>query len=336
MADEANNEDLDNQGADLIENNDDFDEFADKLSTDEQPPVGELDDEEVLPDPNKQDEEPGEGADDEPDTADNGVVDSAEDVYAGWPEEAIAAVRSAQEKNDRLEHQLRSDAGRVRAFQTKYQEATNEIQRLKEAGGGNDDQASEAALEALNGGDEEWSEFQENFPEFAAAIDNRLKRTEQAVETAQAPAADPAQDNSQSVDAAAENVDYTDAYSEVAKTFPTWQQEVQKPEFGEWLLEQPVEIRALAESDDPRAASTLIGEYDLHLVANGNNSLRADPNSVSQGDAASLEARRQEQLESGGGLPSKNAGVNVDGIEGEDEFDRSFEFYASRKDAQTG
>ena len=63
--------------------------------------------------------------------------------------------------------------------------------------------------------------------------------------------------------------------------------------------------------------------------------MKADPepdNGVNN-DADELAERRRQQLEDGTTLPSKSARVSTDTETGDDEFERSFNAFAARKDA---
>ena len=103
------------------------------------------------------------------------------------------------------------------------------------------------------------------------------------------------------------------------------------------MANQSPGIRALADSDDTRDASLLIGKYDDYRVENGHTTLKSDPgpdNGSSVDEAAEDEVakRRKQQLEDGVTLPSKSARIDTDAETGS-EFENAFNAFAKRKEA---
>jgi hypothetical protein len=251
-------------------------------------------------------------------------------MYKGWPQEAIDAHKAAVAENEKLNHRVTSDAGRVSAFQRKINGLESEINQIKATS--NKEQPTKAEISEAMGDDESWEQFQEDYPEVAEAIDKRLSKAmgshEEKINTTLAPVIEERQEKAME-----------EAYGAVAKEYPTWQTAVKEQHFGEWLNTQPAVVRSLAESDDPADASSLIGLYDNHRIANSLPSLKSDktdpnPDTGVVDTADALAERRARQLEDGKSIPSKPARVDPTHETGDDEFERSFNAFAARKEAK--
>ncbi len=301
--------------------NDAFNSEAEKRDSD---PV------EELPDDLPEDEVPA--VDDE---ATDPVVDDnpeqkEEDPFEGWPQEAKDRYNSQLDQNKKLQHRLDSDSGRVRAFQAKVDGLEKDIANIQ-SGGKGEQPTNEEIRDAMAGGDEDWASFSEDYPEVAKAIDKRFDAQQVNIDSTLAPVIE-----KQESDAAAEaEAEAIESYGEVAKTFPSWQNEVQKQEYHDWFATQSPGTQALGESDDTRDASLLIGLYDDYRVDQGKTSMRTDPeldtgvNEV----ADEVTQRRSRQLQDGTTLPSKPARV-VETGENLDDFEKSFNAFAAKKERQ--
>ena len=266
------------------------------------------------------------------------VVEEVEaDPYAGMTDEVRAKFVALEGDRDSLKHTIDSDAGRVRAFQLKVNGLENQIQTIRQGTTSGPSQTQIA--DAMKGDDEDWDGFEQAYPDVAKAIDKRMAdmgtKIDEAVESTLAPVKEASAKTAADEEKTANEV----RVGEVAKAFPTWTDEVKKPEFSTWLDEQPQGVSNLSLSDDTRDASTLMSLYDSHLVAAGQPSIKADPTesgvTVPAASAAptQLAARRAQQLKDGESVVSKKAGVNTDGPE-LDEFEAAFAVFAKRKEKQ--
>jgi hypothetical protein len=168
---------------------------------------------------------------------------------------------------------------------------------------------------------------------------NKLgKATESAVEQTLAPVKEQAERDK----ATLQQTENEKRVAAVSAEFPTWTEAVKTPDFSDWLTGQPLGVANLAESDDPRDASTLISLYDSHLIANKKPSLRADPATGvneegkehgEERQLTQLERKRQQQLADGASVASKKSGVNTDGP-ATSEFEAAFEVFAKKKERQ--
>lgn len=262
-------------------------------------------------------------------TINNNDKPATVDEFEGWSDTQKEKYNSVVGQRDGLQHRIDSDDGRVRAFQLKVNNLEHDIAEIQKKPG----QPSTEDIAAAMSDDESWGAFEEDYPEIAGVMNKRFEAQDQRIDTTIAPVIEK-QENDAAV--AAETVQ-TEAYGEVAKTFPTWQDAVKTTDFKDWMDTQPPGIQSLAGSDDTRDASSLIGLYDEHRVGSGQQSLRADPipgNGSSVDEKADEVAKRRErQLEDGVTLPSKGARIDVDESTGDTEFERQFNAFAKRKEA---
>ena len=262
----------------------------------------------------------------EPGPAAASVAAVEENPFEGWPQEAIDQVKAQQEATNKLQHRIDSDNGRVNAFQRQVSGLQGEIAQLQEKPG---DQPSNEEITAAMATDEGWDQFTDDYPEIAKAIDSRLESRlgsqEEKINTTLAPVIERQQVEAQ-----------TEANGAVAGVYPAWQEEVQKEDFANWMSSQPAAVQGLADSDDVADATSLIGLYDTHRMANGLPSLKTDH--IPDGEVVEktaeddLAARRNQQLEDGTTLPSRTARIDPDS-EGGDDFGNAFDMFAKRKDA---
>ena len=313
-----------------------FAEFADKDKSEdiepEPPQEEELDakKDDEAEEPKAEDKEAESPADDDP--------------YAGMSEEVKAKFIALEKDKDDLEHRLKSDAGRVSAFQRQINDLTRTVDEMsasKEA----DKPTDKQIAEAMKGTDDDWEAFKEDYPAVAEAIDRRLERVGEATQETIDKTLEPVNTKLDEVTKTSTEAANQAAVDAVAEDFPNWTEAVKTPEFAEWLDEQSPGVNALASSDNTADAKTLIGLYDAHLVAAGKDSLRApDPNEPGVTDEeeeakgsdepSELEKRRAQQLEDGTAIPSKSAGIDPDGTPGGTEFEQAFDYYAKKKAAQ--
>lgn len=274
------------------------------------------------------DEDPAPAADDGFKGWNPEAVETFNKETEGWPEGAVDSYKTKINENNQLNHRINSDNGRVSAFQRKINNLEHEIATIQKGPG---EQPSNEEITDAMATDEGWNQFKEDYPEVAEAIDARLDNALGEVNTKIAPVVEKAQqDRATEAEAAQE-----EAYGEVAKEFPTWQTAVQEDVFQNWMATQPPGVQALAASDDPRDASTLIGKYDDHRVASNLPSLKADhvPDDTvvdNTDEVDEVAQRRERQLEDGTTLPSQKTRIDVN-AEPTDGFEAAFNAFAAKK-----
>jgi hypothetical protein len=265
------------------------------------------------------------------------VEEDEPDPYEGMTDEVKAKFQALEGDRDGLQHSIDSDAGRVSAFQKKVDALQGEITTIRAGATAGPSQTQIA--DAMKGSDDEWDAFSQQYPDIASVMDKRLGAMGEKMDEAVAATLAPVNEATAKTAAEKATTANEERVDEVKVDFPTWTDEVKKPEFSTWMNEQSKGVADLGESDDARDASTLLGLYDAHLVANGHPSIKADPTESGVNEdtgkpvPTELETRRAKQLEDGASVASKKAGVNTDGPE-TSEFEAAFDVFAKRKDKQ--
>jgi hypothetical protein len=170
-------------------------------------------------------------------------------------------LRNAEGHIGSLNGQLKQQLAAAQTATAKGAEAPS-AEQLRQA------QGSAAAMESLK----------KDYPEFADALTSVLDETrkEVAAQLAAAPKEKSGANSQPGVTQADLEAMRTDFAIE--QSHPGWKSRVKTPEFAGWLQRQPIEVRMLANSEDPAAAVRLL---DLHK-----DGARAVPNKPN----ASLEA----------------------------------------------
>ena len=313
MSDEALNTD---------DGNEDFEDEFQKIAEGKDN-ISELElDDEVLP---------GDDLEEEPEpiiASEEEVIKPVEeelDPYAGMDEATANHFKAIEQSNKDLQHRIKSDDGRVSTFQKQVNALNERLASMEKP-----EVSKEDIAEAMSTG-EKWDEFKEDYPDIAEAFDERLNAAisnqNEHIDTTLAPVI-----QQKAYD------DMEDGYNKVAEVYPEWQNAVKEVHFDEWLTSQPAAVQTLAESDDAKDASSLIGLYDNHRIANKLPSLKVAPDDDLGGDeidtATELELKRQRQLDAGMSVPSRNARIVTSGDETGDTFTDAFAAYAKRKDAK--
>lgn len=265
------------------------------------------------------------------------------DPYAELDPAVAVRLRALEDQNKQLEHRLRSDAGRVAAYQrqvTELQAAINAGQQAAERAGSDADKPSMQQVSDAMQDEDAWVTFSEEYPEIAAAIEKRLEKALGTVEQRIAPVVQIAAD-----------AEISKGYEYLDTTYKGWRSRVgildengeslgPTPEFEEWINRQRPEVRAWADSDSVEDAESLIQLYDAHLTATGKMSKFAQqagenpPSGKGNGTQTALSRRRQQQLEDGDSIDSRGAGVGVSDDSPAGEFDSFFTAFAKRKERE--
>jgi len=209
-------------------------------------------------------------------------------------------------ENDRLQHANRSMAGRVSALQRRYEEAAGK-------------KPTEAAQAAIAKDTAKWKQFEQDYPDIAEAIKERVPSADGvAPEIAEVVAFVREEQATRYI---------TEAWDTVEEVHAGWRKKVNTPEFVEWKKSSPA-YEKLAASDDTSDAIALLDLYDAHLGRTG--APKATPEQTAA--AAKLAARRGEQVEGARSLKDKGAQVN-EAVDMNDP-DQLFAFYAAKADAR--
>lgn len=204
-------------------------------------------------------------------------------------------------------------AGRVSAYQRRYEEATGKRQP-----------ASEPVVTPEQKA--EWKTFANEYPEIAKAIEARF--------AASLPegAAAKTQELLQYVETQKRQQFLKDAWDAVEAVHPGWRDVGRTKEFQDWKASSPAYAK-LAASDDITDAIALLDLYSLHTSRKPKTSGAPAPAPAPAADTAAADqvaARRAKQAE-GAVTPSARAAQPNPSVDLNDE-DQLFAFYAKNAD----
>lgn len=210
---------------------------------------------------------------------------------------------AAADRAKKLELNNRSLAGRMSAYQRRYEEAAGK-------------RPAEVKQEATDEETAEWKQFATDYPDVAGAIEKRLEA------------------KLGSTPALAELVEYvesekrtrflTEAWDAVEAVHAGWREIGKSNTFQEWMQTSPTYGR-LASSDDVADAIAL---FDLYKAAHPTPGNPNTPTQAEADQAAKLSARRKEQAE-GASSPNDRGATPNTGVDLTDE-DQLFAFHADK------
>jgi hypothetical protein len=270
-----------------------------------------------LPDPDKSKEKldveaPAKAADPAP-AVETPAVDPNADLLADVPEgkrDALAKRLKAADESDararKLEQDNRSMAGRMSAYQRRYEEAAGK-------------RPAEVQKEATAEQSAEWTQFVEDYPDIAKAIEARVPAT--------AGIAPEMADVVEFVEQEKRNRFLHDAWDAVEAVHAGWRDKARSEDFQGWKKTSPT-YEKLAASDDIADAIALFDLYDAHQSRNA----APAPDPAQAAAAAMLAARRGAQAE-GARSPTNRASAPNQSVDLSDE-DQLFAFYAQKSNAR--
>lgn len=189
---------------------------------------------------------------------------------------------NAQRERDEWKHKFSSTNGRVSAYQRQVAELTEKIQNPDTSNKDREEAKEELAQQANTSN---WDEFKEEFPEFAAALDERLSeigvREKQLDERFQQLENQVKPLAQQAVDAALKS-----EYAALEAAHPDYETVASSNEFNEWLGLQPVPVQQLIDSDNAADAAYLLDNFKR---ATGHNT-DASASQTYQQNQAKLQA----------------------------------------------
>lgn len=265
-------------------------------------------------------------ADHAPSTS-NGEDVPADDPWARADERLRAEHDDLMRRHADLEHRYRSDEGRVGALQRRINQLTAELEGTK---------TKHPAPSSEDDG--YWKELSEDFPEIAYAIEKKLQHERTAM----------LEKLREEVNGAvtplrtAEEQRLLDREKSLLSTpvedggygMPDWINVVRSNEFGEWLQEQPEQVRQLATSQAARDAAYLI---NLYKAMTGNHA--ASPTSGQAGAAGGrtgspeevnrIMERRARQLKEGAGVETARVVKKMNAVP--DDFEAAFNVFAQKR-----
>lgn len=253
--------------------------------------------------------------------ADQNVVagqPASDDIWLSADQRAKAAYEAAQKRAQDLEHQLRSDRGRIAAFQRAKEAAEAKLAALQKAGaagpggqqaGAADDDADIQALER-------------DYPEIARPLLKELQSLK--ARNDELSSRFKQLDDQAQTELMAREVEVLKSYH------PDYVEVTAKPEFFDWLNRQPsYVVEAVRRNGEnivnASEAADVIGRFKQSLQATQQPPAQGRPSATPQQNAV----RRELQRESAVGVRSR--GPSAAASQPPDDFEAAFQHYAARK-----
>ena len=202
----------------------------------------------------------------------------------------------------KLELDLRSTAGRVSAYQRKYEEAAGK-------------RPAEVVAKATTEQTDEWKQFSQDYPDIAKAIESRVP--------AKAGVAPEIAEVVEFVESEKRSRFLHEAWDTVEKIHPGWRDVGVTPAFQTWKASSPT-YEKLASSDDIADAVALFDLYGAHTARHAPPA--ADPAATAA--AATLAARRTAQVDGALAAPARSSSPNTN-VDLSDP-DQLFAFYSQK------
>lgn len=257
------------------------------------------------------------GADDNADDAPDGADQATADMWANASPAQKAAWQAAQEQIRKLEQAERSNRGRLSAFQRQINELREKAEQPpKPAAQEAADQgkpAPDGAGKEADGflGSEEWSSFQDEYPEVAGPLSKVIGSLQARLER---------QDKElTAIGSERRTAALREQAAALEEEHPDWQTVAADPGFADWLHGQPRHIQEAAyrnanEIVDAAEAADVVGRFKAFRSEKTGNQARQNTAGNGAGPGNSrLAGKRQRQLESAAASRTRGPGV-VSGI----------------------
>ncbi|WP_022727229.1 hypothetical protein [Fodinicurvata sediminis] len=237
------------------------------------------------------------------------------ELWANATPEQRAAFEAAQQEKERLQHQLRSNSGRISALQRQLNEiqaaqanpqqqaASSEAAGQQGQGEGQEGEGQEDGFLAS----EDWQSFREEYPEVAAPLEKVVGNLQAEITRQNKELSAIGQERRQS--ALEEQADL------LSEAHPDWQEVTSNQAFVDWLNDQPRHIREAAYRNgqdivDAEEAADVVGRFKAQQQSQGGGpTQQAAPRSNGQGSGNNkLAGKRQRQLESASATRSRGPG----------------------------
>ncbi|MBP2230820.1 hypothetical protein J2847_004129 [Azospirillum agricola] len=245
------------------------------------------------------------------------------DLWSSASEQQRAAYEAAQAQLKTLEHDSRSNRGRVSSLQRELDTVKSQLAALQKGAAGStgqDQGATEADIRRL----------QEEYPEVARPVLKELSSLRTQLSETQARL-----NQRDSTEAQREREQALDREEQaLAQQHPDWAQVAASSAFSDWLKTQPrYVVEAIQRNgeaiQDAAEAGDIIARFKAHQgVAGTATAAQPASGAMATGAPANLAARRQRQLESGAAVTSRGAGP-AGGPP--DDFEAAFNYFAGKK-----
>ena len=183
------------------------------------------------------------------------LAEVVEDPFGSLPQavrQKLLEIDQIKEHNARLEHELRSAAGRVAAMQREYDKARAVQQN----------QPTQQQVSAAVKNPERWDSLKSDFPEWGEAMEEYVNARLNGIQPGQGVSPEQIAEfvNSQVGNTKAELARAIEE-AKIEGKHESWREEVQTQEFGMWLSAQAPEVQRLAESERSRDAIKMLDMY---------------------------------------------------------------------------
>lgn len=229
-------------------------------------------------------------------------------------EQLQAQIDSLTQQRDHYQHGFDANRGRVSALQKKI----NELESSKPADNNNEQSTGDPVNPEGSGmTDDQWSEFVEEYPEMAAALDAKLNHVTQTINARLDSEVNSRLEQIQvELNPLSQRAHEEHLQSQLKllnEKHPDWEEVVSSAEFSKWIGEQPEPVQALANSQAAKDAAYVIDTYKaLNSVAVQQPSVTND---------------RKERLQQNLGVKAKGA-RQAAGVP--DDFDSAFDYFSSQ------
>jgi len=256
-------------------------------------------------------------------TEDTGPEDGGAVTVADEQQEEDGDVRPDLDEKDRkiaeLEHKVKSDAGRISAFQRKINELAQQKQTVAQ------EQPSRQDIADAMQTPEAWSAFAEEYPDIAEAVDNRLRQHKAEVtenlSNKFTSELDP-------IRKAEQDRFIQSQVAAIEAAHPDWDEVRNSSAFDEWVEKQPSAVQELRKSKNAADAVWMLNAFkrDSGVASPGSEEV---PGS---GQVAALKSKRLKQLAEGEAVQSTRRVARVS--QPPDDFDQAFSAFADIKTKQ--
>lgn len=217
-------------------------------------------------------------ADDDPDEDPDDEEDDPEDEDPAESEEEPSKADKEPEKEltleeqlaqvtqerDQLKHRIKSDEGRVNAYQRQAMTVQQKLEALtkKVEDPANTEKERDAAKERLaqQANNSTWEEFEEEFPEFAMALNERLGEID-AREKAFEKRFGDLESKVQPLTQQAQQSALQSEFAALEAAHPDYEEVSGSEEFSNWLEKQPVPVQQLINSNAASDAAYLLDNF---------------------------------------------------------------------------
>jgi len=225
------------------------------------------------------------------------------DIWADAPEALRTQHQELLAQNKKLEQANRSHQGRLSAMQLKINQQQHQSPPAE-------NQPSAGDVKEAMKTPEQWAAFKEEYPDIHAAVESRMEQNNLHTQTQIQQHIDQA---IQPLQAAEQERAQAQELAALEAAHPDWATVVQADDFKYWMMGQPPQMHAMLKGDTAHEVGTVLSLYGSATQVAPKHSTIDD-----------LKARRQQQLTSAVGIPTKS-GPGAGGTIPRDDWDAAWD-----------